>query len=158
IDGKELTVCGGGRYDKLVEYFGGPETPAFGFAMGLERLLMILEMQGMDLSDEMGLHAYVAVLGEKANLEAAKLVSSLRMQGYSVDRDYLNRKLAAQYKSADAYHSDLIITLGDDEIDKEVAKVKNAETRKEQEYSLKEIYSDFATIYETLVEDSAMEY
>ncbi|MDR2975931.1 MAG: histidine--tRNA ligase [Streptococcaceae bacterium] len=151
IKGQELTVCGGGRYDKLVEYFDGPATPAFGFGMGLERLLMVLEMQDIDLTDEIGLHAYVAVLGDKANLEASKLVSALRVQGYSVDRDYLGRKLAAQYKSADAYHADLIITLGDDEVGNQCAKVKNSASREEREYSFDALYADFATIYEDLV-------
>ncbi|HEY0221776.1 histidine--tRNA ligase [Lactovum miscens] len=151
IDGKEMTVCGGGRYDKLVEYFDGPETPAFGFAIGLERLLMILEMEDIDLTDDMELHAYIAVLGAKANLEAAKLVSSLRMQGYSVDRDYLDRKLPAQYKSADAYKAELIITLGENEVLNQTAKIKNAQTRKEREVDLDDLYNDFSEIYEELV-------
>lgn len=150
-DGQEMTVCAGGRYDRLVEYFEGPDTPAFGFAMGVERLFLVLDTQDVDLVAEAGLHAYVAVLGDGANIEASKLVSMLRTQGYSIDRDYQNRKLAAQYKSADSYGADLIITLGENEVLKRVAKVKNSQNREEHEYPLAELYSDFASIYEALV-------
>ena len=87
VAGSELTICAGGRYDGLVDYFGGPETPAFGFGMGMERLLLILEKQGAALPLETGLDAYIAVLGEAANRSALELVQALRNQGFAAERD-----------------------------------------------------------------------
>ena len=101
FDGKELTVCGGGRYDGLVEYFDGPATPAFGFGLGIERLLMIAEKQEINFIPEETLDVYIAVMGEKANLEATKLAESLREQAFKVERDFSNRKLGAQFKTAE---------------------------------------------------------
>ena len=80
IKGKELTLCGGGRYDGLVSYFGGPDTPAFGFGLGVERLLLVLEAQNITLPVVNSLAVYVVVLGDSANIAALKLVQSLRNQ------------------------------------------------------------------------------
>ena len=92
VDASDLTICAGGRYDGLVEYFGGPETPGFGFGLGLERLLLILEKQGIELPVAADMDVYIAVLGEGANLKALELVQSLRTQGFTAERDYLGRK------------------------------------------------------------------
>ena len=97
VAGNELTICAGGRYDSLVAYFGGPETAGFGFGMGVERLLLVLEKQGVELPLEDSLDVYIAVLGEGANNTALKIVQALRRQGFTVERDYLNRKLKAQF-------------------------------------------------------------
>lgn len=72
-----------------MSYFGGPETPGFGFGLGLERLLMILDKQGVTLPVETEMDVYVAVLGEGANSKALELVQGLRRQGYTAERDYL---------------------------------------------------------------------
>ena len=100
-------------------YFGGPETPGVGFGMGLERLLLVLKKQGVDLPIETALDVYVAVLGPGANDRALKLVQALRAQGFAAERDYLDRKLKAQFKSADAFRAKTIITLGESEIEKQ---------------------------------------
>ena len=81
IEGNELTVCAGGRYDGLVEYFGGPATAGFGFGIGVERILLVLEKKGIELPIEKGLDAYIAVLGDEANEAALSLVQSSSSQG-----------------------------------------------------------------------------
>ena len=148
VAGSELTICAGGRYDGLVDYFGGPETPAFG--MGMERLLLILEKQGVALPLETGLDAYIAVLGEAANRSALELVQALRNQGYAVERDYLNRKLKAQFKSADAFRAKTIITLGESEIESGQVTVKNNETRQEVVVGLDQVQENYQAVLEKL--------
>ena len=111
IDKSELTICAGGRYDSLVEYFGGPETAGFGFGLGLERLLLVLDKQGIKLPVEESLDVYIAVLGSGANGKALELVQSIRYQGFKAERDYLGRKIKAQFKSADTFKAKTVITL-----------------------------------------------
>lgn len=151
VDGEELSICGGGRYDRLVEYFDGPATPAFGFAIGLERLLMTMEAQDVNFDEENELQVYIVVLGEKASTEAVRLLASLRAQGLSADRDYLNRKIVAQYKSAESLKAEIIVTLGDEEIQKRTAKVRNSKTHNEIEVPIDTLYNDFSKIYEKLM-------
>ena len=150
VAGNELTICAGGRYDGLVDYFGGPETPAFGFGMGMERLLLILEKQGVALPLETGLDAYIAVLGEAANRSALELVQALRNQGFAAERDYLNRKLKAQFKSADAFGAKTIITLGESEIESGQVTVKNNETRQEVVVGLDQVQENYQAVLEEL--------
>ena len=113
IDKSELTICAGGRYDSLVEYFGGPETAGFGFGLGLERLLLVLDKQGIELPVEENLDVYIAVLGSGANGKALELVQAIRYQGFKAERDYLGRKIKAQFKSADTFKAKTVITLGE---------------------------------------------
>ncbi|PCS00742.1 histidine--tRNA ligase [Lactococcus fujiensis] len=150
LDGKELTVCGGGRYDGLVEYFDGPATPAFGFGLGIERLLLVAEAQEINFMEDETLDVYVAVMGNHANVEATKVVESLRAQAFQVERDFSNRKLPAQFKTADKLNAELIITLGDNEVQTGNVTVKNNKTRKEVKATLDEIYDSFSPIFEEL--------
>ncbi|RGN66605.1 histidine--tRNA ligase [Streptococcus anginosus] len=150
VAGNELTICAGGRYDSLVVYFGGPETAGFGFGMGVERLLLVLEKQGVALPLEDSLDVYVAVLGDGANNKALEIVQALRKQGFIAERDYLNRKLKAQFKSADAFSAKTLITLGESEIESNQVTIKNNQTREELTVSLNQIQKDFQTIFEQL--------
>ena len=150
VAGNELTICAGGRYDSLVAYFGGPETAGFGFGMGVERLLLVLEKQGVALPLEDSLDVYVAVLGDGANNKALEIVQALRKQGFTAERDYLNRKLKAQFKSADAFSAKVLITLGESEIESNQVTVKNNHTREKLTVSLNQIQKDFQTIFEQL--------
>ena len=150
VDGNELTVCAGGRYDGLVEYFGGPATPGFGFGMGLERLLLILDKQGVELPVEMSLDVYIAVLGSEAEVAALELVQALRRQGFIAERDYLGRKLKAQFKSADVFGAKTIIALGGSEVESGQITVKNNQTRQEVTTSIEEVKNDFQTILNQL--------
>lgn len=146
VAGSQLTICAGGRYDGLVAYFGGPETPGVGFGMGLERLLLVLDKQGVELPIETGLDAYIAVLGVGANGKALELVQSLRAQGFAAERDYLDRKIKAQFKSADIFQAKTIITLGESELESGELTVKNNETRQEVTVSLDAIKTDFQAV------------
>ena len=147
VAGNELTICAGGRYDSLVAYFGGPETAGFGFGMGVERLLLVLEKQGVELPLEDSLDVYIAVLGEGANNKALEIVQALRKQGFTVERDYLNRKLKAQFKSADTFGAKVLITLGESEIESKQVTIKNNQTRKELIVDLNQIQEDFQVIF-----------
>lgn len=147
VDQSELTICAGGRYDGLVEYFGGPATPGFGFGLGLERLLLILDKQGVELPVEEGLDVYIAVLGTDANVAALALTQAIRRQGFTVERDYLGRKIKAQFKSADAFKAKVVITLGESEIKTGQAVLKHNQTRQEMTVSFDQIQTDFASIF-----------
>ena len=149
-------VCGGGRYGGLVEYFDGPATPAFGFGLGIERLLMIAQKQEINFIPEETLDVYIAVMGEKANLEATKLAESLREQAFKVERDFSNRKLGAQFKTAEKLGAELIITLGEDEIRTGQIKVKHNQTRKQVETTLKAVHESFAPIFEEIYADEEL--
>lgn len=150
VDKSELTICAGGRYDSLVEYFDGPETPGFGFALGLERLLLILDKQGIELPVEKEMDVYIAVLEQGANLKALELVQAIRNQGFSAERDYLGRKIKAQFKSADVFNAKTIITLGESEIEAGQVAVKNNKTREEVTVSFDEITNNFAEVLNKL--------
>ncbi|HGJ1806024.1 TPA: histidine--tRNA ligase, partial [Streptococcus pneumoniae] len=150
IEGNDLTVCAGGRYDGLVAYFGGPETAGFGFGLGVERLLLIFEKQGVALPIENALDVYIAVLGDGANAKALELVQALRQQGFKAERDYLNRKLKAQFKSADVFAAKTLITLGESEVESGQVTIKNNQTREEVQVSLETISKNFSEIFEKL--------
>ncbi|MGT2753715.1 histidine--tRNA ligase [Streptococcus ovis] len=151
VEKSELTICAGGRYDDLVEYFGGPETPGFGFGLGLERLLLILDKQGIILPIETGLDVYIAVLGDGANRKALELVQAIRRQGFSVERDVLGRKIKAQFKSADVLGAKTIITLGESEVEAGQVTIKNNTTREEQTVTFEQIATGFAGILATII-------
>ncbi len=146
IEDNELTICAGGRYDGLVSYFGGPETPAFGFGLGLERLLLILGKQGIPLPIENTIDLYIAVLGSEANLAALDLAQSIRHQGFKVERDYLGRKIKAQFRSADTFNAKVIMTLGSSEVDSREVSLKNNQTRQEVKVSFENIKTGFSSV------------
>ena len=150
VAGSQLTICAGGRYDGLVAYFGGPETPGVGFGMGLERLLLVLDKQGVELPIETALDVYVAVLGPGANGRALELVQALRTQGFAAERDYLDRKLKAQFKSADSFKAKTLITLGESEVESGQVTVKNNHNREEITVSLDQIQENYQLIFEKL--------
>lgn len=150
IDKSELTICAGGRYDSLVEYFGGPETAGFGFGLGLERLLLVLDKQDIELPVEESLDVYIAVLGAGANGKALELVQAIRYQGFKAERDYLGRKIKAQFKSADTFKAKTVITLGESEVESGQVNVKNNATREEVTVSFEELTNNFAAVLEQL--------
>ena len=150
IDKSELTICAGGRYDSLVEYFGGPETAGFGFGLGLERLLLVLDKQGIELPVEENLDVYIAVLGAGANGKALELVQAIRYQGFKAERDYLGRKIKAQFKSADTFKAKTVITLGESEVESGQVNVKNNATREEVTVSFEELTNNFAAVLKQL--------
>ena len=155
VDKSELTICAGGRYDSLVEYFGGPETAGFGFGLGLERLLLVLDKQGIELPVEENLDVYIAVLGSGANGKALELVQAIRYQGFKAERDYLGRKIKAQFKSADTFKAKTVITLGESEVESGQVNVKNNATREEVTVSFEELTKNFVAVLEQLEKQGA---
>lgn len=126
-----LTVCGGGRYDNLVEELGGPSVPAAGFGMGIERLLMLLESEGVQLPCPDTLEVFVTYMGE-AKLAAFRLVEALRAAGIKADMDHCGRSLKAQFKFANKIGAPLTATLGEEELAQGVVKLRDMNTRQER--------------------------
>lgn len=114
--GAQGTVCGGGRYDGLIKECGGPSMPAVGFGMGIERLLMVLEDQKIELPAKEDMDIFIASLGDNAETEAFKIVAELRKSGISADKDHMNRSLKGQMKYADKINARFTVVLGDDEL------------------------------------------
>ena len=137
--GTQATVSGGGRYDALVESLGGKETPAVGFGMGIERLILTLESCGIEIPDEDKLDIFIATIGEKAEKIAFKLLFDLRKAGISGEKDYLGRSMRAQFKYANKIDSRYVATIGDDEVEKNVVQLKNMETGEQKEVSIDEL-------------------
>ena len=131
-----LTVLGGGRYDGLVKEVGGQDTPAVGFAMGVERLLEVFDRYNKDFVKEKSMDLYIANIGEKANDFATKLVLELRNAGVFVEKDICERSLKAQFKYADKNNAKFVLTLGDDEVEAKKARIKNMQTGEEVETEL----------------------
>ncbi|MFC0277569.1 histidine--tRNA ligase [Enterococcus devriesei] len=148
--GAQTTICGGGRYDGLVEELGGPETPGIGFAMGIERILLTLEQEDVMVPDATNLDAYVVGLGEATNMETLKVVQAIRGFGFSADRDFMGRKAKAQFKTADKEGAKLVLTLGEDELANGVINVKDSATREEKAFPLADLYENFAAIYDEM--------
>lgn len=138
--GAQGTVCGGGRYDGLVEELDGAPTPGIGFALGLERLILLLHNVGITKEPE-PLDLFLVSLGEKADLYVQKFVYDLRKSGVSCDRDYLSRSFKAQMKYANKIGCNYIIVIGDDEITQDTGKLKNMATSEETEIRLSDIRS-----------------
>ncbi|WP_026906307.1 histidine--tRNA ligase [Paucisalibacillus globulus] len=137
--GAITTLCGGGRYNGLVEELGGPTTPGIGFGMGIERLLMALEAENVDIPLEDGLDCFLVSLGEGSKKEAVRLVHELRQHGIQVDQDYQGRKVKAQFKAADRYKAKYVLVLGEDELQKQVINVKEMATGEQVEVPLNQL-------------------
>lgn len=150
--GTLTTVCAGGRYNGLVEELGGPTVPGFGFALGIERVLLTLAAENIELPIDDALDVYVVGLGEEVNVESLKIVTALRHQGYKVERDYLNRKVKAQFKTANKANARCVITLGTSELEEGCVNVKNMQEGKEIRVPLAQIYEDFNAIFMELME------
>ena len=131
-----LTVLGGGRYDGLVKEVGGPDTPAVGFALGVERLIELLDRYHSDDVFEENMELYIASVGEKADLLATRLVDELRDNGFYVEKDICQRSLKAQFKYADKMGAEYVITIGDDEVASGMAKMKVMDSGKEVDVEL----------------------
>lgn len=137
--GAITTLLGGGRYNGLTEELGGPEAPGIGFGMGLERLMMAIENEGIELPIDDSLDVYVISLGEQANLTAVKLVDQLRQNGLKADKDYMARKMKAQFKAANREQAKYTVVIGEDEIEKGKVNIKNMDTGEQTEVAIEKI-------------------
>lgn len=137
--GAQGTVCGGGRYDGLVEEIGGNHTPALGFAMGMERLLMLMQAQGIEFPPEAKCDLYIASMGENATLKASQIAADVRGNGMHAQFDIVGRSVKAQMKYANKIGAAYTVVLGDSEIEAGVAKVKNMADGSETEMNIDDI-------------------
>ena len=124
--GSQDAVCGGGRYDDLVSELGGPDTPAVGFGMGMERLIMMLENMGIELPEQKKTDVYIASMGNAALLSSVKLAYELRDLGVYAEFDHVGRSLKAQFKYADKAGAKNVITIGENELESKTIKQKYA--------------------------------
>lgn len=124
----EFTVCGGGRYDGLVEELGGKSTPAVGFGLGIERLLLRLSENGVEIPEADTVKLYIAPMGDSAKAKAQEIVYCLRKSGVAVDTDHMQRGLRASMKYADKLGAQYTVVLGDNEIESNEVSVKNMTT------------------------------
>lgn len=145
--GSLTTLCAGGRYNRLVEEIGGPETPGFGFGMGLERLMIALDSENVEIPELNELDVYVVDLGDETNIETLKLVQNIREFGFSAERDYLNRKAKAQFKTAAKLNAKVVLTVGESELENQVVNFKVMKTGKQETVSMKEIYQNFDKVF-----------
>lgn len=134
--GAQGTVCGGGRYDGLVEELGGKPTPSLGFAMGIERILLLMEKQGAEFLPEKELDLYIAPMDESAVTKAMQLAREAREAGYTVEYDLMERGLKAQMKYADKKGAAFTMVLGENELNSGTAKLKNMQTGEQTEISI----------------------
>lgn len=128
--GAQGTVCGGGRYDGLIEELGGNPLPSLGFAMGLERLLMVMEKQGVEIPDFDECLIYIATMGQKAQEKAFELLQTIRECGEHAETDVVGRGLRAQMKYADKIGAKYTVVIGDNEIEEGFAEAKNMQSGK----------------------------
>ena len=143
--GAQAVLCGGGRYDGLCEELGGPKLPALGFAMGLERLLMVLKAQEIALPEEPRCEVYFASLGDAAAVHCFKLANQLRAGGVAAECDTVGRGLKAQMKYADKLGALYTVVVGDNEIETGSAKLKDMKTGETTDIALDE--SLYTTLY-----------
>lgn len=137
--GAITTLTGGGRYNGLVEEIGGPTTPGIGFALSLERLLMALDTQGVELPIEHGIDAYLVTMGDEAKQAAPKLLHELRGQGVTVDGDYMDKKMKGQLKTADRQNANYVLILGEDELAKNSVMIKTMDTGEQELVPMNEV-------------------
>ncbi len=136
--GAQGTVCGGGRYDGLVETLGGAKTCALGYAMGLERLLLLMQAQNCEFPKDSSCELYIAPMGEKAQRKACELTARLREEGFCAECDLMGRGIKAQMKYANKLGAEYVVVIGDNEIEANSAKLKCMESGEETEISLGE--------------------
>ena len=144
--GAQGTVCGGGRYDGLVEELGGQHTASLGFAMGLERLMLLMEAQGCEFPQAENPDLFIVALSEKATLKALEIAKDMREEGFSALLDLNQRSVRAQMKYADKLGAKFNVVIGDNEVENKIAKLKNMQTGEETEINLDTFVSGFYNI------------
>lgn len=144
--GAQGTICGGGRYDGLVEEIGGNKTPALGFAIGIERLRLLMQAQNCPFPEAHKCDLYIASMGDKANMLAAQIATDVRNGGMHAQFDVLGRSVKAQMKYANKIGAAYTLVLGDSEIESGSAVLKNMENGEEYPVTLEDFDEQFANI------------
>lgn len=145
--GAQSTVCGGGRYDGLVEQIGGPSGySGIGFGLGAERLLLTLEANGVEIGNPNHTDIFVVTIGDKAKLKSFSILKDLRENHISADKDHLDRSLKAQFKYSNKINAKYTIVIGDDELDKDKATLKNMETGDQKLIKISELVNELRSV------------
>ncbi len=133
--GAQNVLCGGGRYNKLVEMLDGPKTAGVGFALGFERLLTALEFENIDLIKEISIDAYIIPMNNDYKAYSFSLLNTLRLNGFNVDIDYMDRNIKSNFKQADRLNSKMVILVGEEEVSTNILTIKNNKTLEEYKVS-----------------------
>ena len=141
--GSQSTVCGGGRYDGLVEMLGGPKgISGIGFGLGAERLLLTLENNNIEIENPKSTDIYIATIGDAAKTKSFKLIKDLRANHISADNDHLDKSLKAQFKYSDKLNAKYTVVIGDDELANDTATLKNMKTSEQTTIKLSELVDE----------------
>ncbi|HJV44269.1 MAG TPA: histidine--tRNA ligase [Bacillota bacterium] len=138
--GAITTICGGGRYNGLVEQIGGNDMPGIGFAMSIERVLLTLKSQNIELPVKTNLDCFLIAMGEEPEKYSLQILDRLRSAGLAADKDFVGRKMKAQFKAAERYGARFVLILGEDEWNKRSIVVKDMLQREQKEIPLDEVY------------------
>ena len=140
--GAQGTVCGGGRYDKLVEEVGGPSTPGVGFGLGKDRLLLTMEACGVEIPEPSGADVFIAVMGDEAKAAGLKLMRELRKQGIAVQMDIMGRNIKNQFKYANRINARKTVVIGQDELEKNSFAIKDMATSQQVNVPMESIVEE----------------
>ena len=138
--GAQGTVCGGGRYDHLIEEVGGPPIPGVGFGLGIERLLLLMEANDAHFPEPDKLDVFIAVMGDAAKAYGLKLCRELRAKGLSAEMDTLARNIKNQFKYANRLNAKYTVVLGDNEMAEGVAAVKDMAAQEQHNVKFEDLY------------------
>lgn len=142
--GAQGTVCGGGRYDHLIEELGGPPIPGVGFGLGIERLLLLMEANGVVIPEPEPVNAFIAVMGEEAKYFGLKLLRDLRKRGIKAEMDTLSRNIKGQFKYADRLNAKYTVVIGDNELAEGAVSIKEMATSTQREVKLENLLKELA--------------
>lgn len=140
--GAQGTVCGGGRYDHLIEELGGPPIPGVGFGMGIERLLLTLEANGIEIPEPPGVDVFIAIMGDRAKAFGLSLLRQLRLKGMKAEIDLLARNFKGQFKYADRLNSRYTLVIGDNELDEGKVSIKDMATSEQRLVPIEDILDE----------------
>ncbi len=147
--GSQNVLCGGGRYDKLVETIGGPSTCGVGFATGIERLITALEYENKLPNNDNSLDIYIIPMTDTCKSLGIKITNVLRMNGFNCDIDTMNRNIKSNFKQADRLNTKYVIIIGDDELNNNIFTVKDNKTK--EEYKIE--YNNLVDFFDDKIEE-----
>ena len=152
VFGAQTTICGGGNYDGLVQEIsdGKESVPGFGFGLGIERLILLMKAQEIQVPDMHELDVYVVNIGEGTNEAAMKVLQHIRHAGFSAGRNFVGAKPKKQFKDANKLGADLVVAIGESELENNQITIKHMSSGKSSASPLEKFADDFAGIYEEL--------
>ncbi|MGF6375570.1 histidyl-tRNA synthetase [Clostridiales Family XIII bacterium PM5-7] len=142
--GAQGTVCGGGRYDHLIEEIGGPPIPGVGFGLGIERLLMLMEANGIEIPKPEPLKAFIAVMGDEAKKFGLKLLRDLRKKGIKAEMDTLARNIKGQFKYADRLNAQYTVVIGENELTEGIVSIKEMAKSEQRQVKLDDLIEELS--------------